>query len=152
MDATHKYQIRAISTVPRSGVAIAGGIEPQIAFSAPPEFKGQAGNWTPEHFLVAAVASCYVSTFSGMALNSNFEFISLELETVGTLVKDKGRWRFGEVALFPRLTGVRPEQKGLGSRLLVKAKENCLVGRSLACPVIVEPAVIIEEEHEAVHQ
>jgi organic hydroperoxide reductase OsmC/OhrA len=152
MDTTHKYQIRAISTVPRSGVAIAGGIEPQISFSAPPEFKGQAGHWTPEHFLVAAVASCYVSTFTGMALNSNFEFLSLELETVGTLVQDKGGWRFGEVVLFPRLTGVRPEQKGLGSRLLVKAKENCLVGRSLACPVVLEPAVIIEEQEQLVHQ
>jgi organic hydroperoxide reductase OsmC/OhrA len=152
METMHKYQIRAISTTQRSGFAIAGGIEPKISFSAPPEFKGQAGYWTPEHLLVAAVASCFVSTFSGMALNSNFEFVSLELETVGTLVQDKGGWRFGEVTLFPRVIGVKPEQKGLGFRLLVKAKENCLVGRSLACPVIVEPAVIIEEEHEVVHQ
>ena len=89
MDTTHKYQIRPISTVPRSGTAIAPGIEPSISFSAPPEFKGQAGYWTPEHFLVAAVASCFVSTFSGMASNSNFEFLSLESETEGVLAKAK---------------------------------------------------------------
>ena len=152
MEPTHKYQIRAISGAPRSGVVIAGGIEPQISFSAPPEFKGQAGCWTPEHFLVAAVASCYVSTFSGMALNSNFEFVSLELETVGTLVQDEKGWRFAEILLVPRLAGVRPEQKGLGTRLLIKAKENCLVGRSLACPLVLESAVIIEEQKELVHQ
>src|SRR5271169_6128055 len=121
MNATHKYQIRANSTVVRSGLAVAEGIESSIAFSAPPEFKGHAGNWTPEHLLVAAVASCYVSTFSGMAFNSNFEFFSLELETEGVLAEDRTGWRFREVVIRPRLTIARAEQKGLGSRLLHKA-------------------------------
>jgi organic hydroperoxide reductase OsmC/OhrA len=145
MNDTHKYRIRATSTAIRSGLVVVDGIEPSIAFSAPPEFKGQAGHWTPEHFLVAAVASCYVSTFSGMAFNSNFEFFSLELETEGIVAQDQAGWRFREVALRPRLTIARSEQQRLASRLLHKAKENCLVGRSLACPVVLEPALIIEE-------
>jgi organic hydroperoxide reductase OsmC/OhrA len=57
MNTTHKYRIRATSTAVRSGLVVAEGMEPSIAFSAPPEFKGQAGHWTPEHFFVAAVAS-----------------------------------------------------------------------------------------------
>ena len=147
MNATHKYRIRATSTAAvRSGLAVADGIEPSIAFSAPPEFKGQAGHWTPEHFFVAAVASCFVSTFSGMAFNSNFEFFSLELETEGIVAQDQAGWRFREVILHPRLTIARAEQQGLGNRLLHKAKESCLVGRSIACPVVLEPALIIEEQ------
>jgi len=130
----------------RSGLAVAEGIEPSIAFSAPPEFKGQAGHWTPEHFFVAAVASCYVSTFSGMASNSNFDFHSLELETEGILAQGPAGWRFDEVVLRPRLTIARAEDKGRGNRLLLKAEQNCLVGRSIACPVVLEPAVIIEEQ------
>jgi organic hydroperoxide reductase OsmC/OhrA len=130
----------------RSGLAVAEGIEPSIAFSAPPEFKGQAGHWTPEHFFVAAVASCYVSTFSGMASNSNFDFYSLELETEGILAQGPAGWRFDEVVLRPRLTIARAEDKGRGNRLLLKAEQNCLVGRSIACPVVLEPAVIIEEQ------
>ena len=105
MNNTHKYRIRATSTAVRSGLATAEGIEPSIAFSAPPEFKGQAGRWTPEHFLVAAVASCFISTFSGMATNSKFEFVSLELETEGFIAEDQVGWRFREVVLrAPRLT------------------------------------------------
>jgi organic hydroperoxide reductase OsmC/OhrA len=130
----------------RSGLAVAEGIEPSIAFSAPPEFKGHAGHWTPEHFFVAAVASCYVSTFSGMASNSNFDFYSLELETEGILAQGPAGWRFDEVVLRPRLTIARAEDKGRGNRLLLKAEQNCLVGRSIACPVVLEPAVIIEEQ------
>jgi len=146
MNGTHKYQIRAASTAVRSGVARIEGIEPEIAFSAPPEFKGRAGYWTPEHFLVAAVASCYISTFSGMAFNSDLEFFTLELDTVGSLEQDAGGWRFGEVVLHPRLTIARQEQRNLANRLLAKAKENCLIARSLSCPVVLESAVIIEEQ------
>jgi len=146
MTATHKYRIRASSTTLRSGRAVAEGIDPSIAFSAPPEFKGQAGHWTPEHLLVAAAASCYTSTFSGMAFNSNLEFFSLELESEGILAEDHEGWRFQEIVIRPRLMIARAEQKGLGSRLLHKAKDNCLVGRSLACPIVLEPALVIEEQ------
>ena len=146
VNTTHKYRIRATSTSVRSGLAVAVGIEPSIAFSAPPEFQGQAGDWTPEHFFVAAVASCFVSTFSGIASNSDFEFFSLELETDGIVAQDQTGWRFREVVLRPRLTIAHEEQKHLGNRLLHKAKENCLVGRSLACPVVLETALIIAEQ------
>jgi peroxiredoxin-like protein len=146
MSMTHKYRIRATSTAVRSGLAVAEGMEPSIAFSAPPEFQGQAGHWTPEHFFVAAVASCFVSTFSGMAYNSKFEFVSLELETEGIITQDQAGWRFQEVVLRPRLTIAQTEDKERGNRLLHKAEKNCLVARSLACPVVLEPAVIIAEQ------
>jgi organic hydroperoxide reductase OsmC/OhrA len=145
MNATRKYRIEATSTTVRSGLAVAEGIEPSISFSAPPEFNGRAGYWTPEHFLVAAVASCYVSTFSGMAFNSKFDFYSLELETEGIIAQDQSGWRLREVVLRPRLTIAREEDKERGSRLLHRAEKNCLVGRSLACPIVLEPALIIAE-------
>jgi peroxiredoxin-like protein len=143
MDTTHKYRVAATSTEIRSGVAIAERIEPSITFSAPPEFKGLAGQWTPEHFLVAAVASCFISTFSGMAFNSNFEFVSLELETEGSISQDQAGWRFQEIVLRPRLTITHEKDRDRGNRLLHKAEKNCLVGRSLACPIILEPALMI---------
>jgi peroxiredoxin-like protein len=143
MDMTHKYRIAATSTAVRSGVAIAEGIEPSIAFSAPPEFNGLAGHWTPEHFLVAAVASCFISTFSGMAFNSRLEFNSLEVDTEGIVARDQAGWRFQEVVLRPRLTITHEKDRERGHRLLHKAEKNCLVGRSLACPIILEPALMI---------
>ena len=146
MNTTHEYRIAAKSTVVRSGVATAEGIEPRISFSAPPEFKGQAGHWTPEHFFVAAVASCYLSTFSGLASNSNFEFYSLELRAEGIVAKDQDGWRFREVVLRPRLTIAHSEDKERGSRLLRKAERSCLIGRSIACPIALDSVVIIEEQ------
>jgi organic hydroperoxide reductase OsmC/OhrA len=37
-------------------------------------FLGESGRWTPEHFLVAAAASCFVSTLSGIVEKSRLEF------------------------------------------------------------------------------
>jgi organic hydroperoxide reductase OsmC/OhrA len=145
MESTHAYRVTASSTTPRSGLIEAEGIEPVISFGAPPEFLGEAGHWTPEHFFVAAVASCYVSTFSGMSLASKFEYLSLELKVEGILGKDEGGWRFTKVLLRPTLHIVRPEDEERGNRLLQKAEKNCLVGRSIACPTALESEIRVEQ-------
>jgi organic hydroperoxide reductase OsmC/OhrA len=66
------------------------------SFSPPPEFQGEIGRWTPEHFLVAALASCFVSTFEGMAQSSHFLFGSLRLSAEGVLAKETNGSRFSE--------------------------------------------------------
>ncbi len=58
-----------------------------IEFSAPPEFRGQPGFWTPEHFLLAAVASCFVVTFRAIAGFSKLEPLAIEVSVQGTLDK-----------------------------------------------------------------
>ena len=66
MESIHEYRVEAIGARGRNGVVHAEGILPAISFSPPPEFQGEVGRWTPEHFLVAAVASCFISTFEGI--------------------------------------------------------------------------------------
>ena len=61
----------------------------RISFSAPPEFQGQAGQWTPEYLFLTSVAGCFLSTFSGMAHFSKFAFLSLDVEVEGALNKEE---------------------------------------------------------------
>jgi organic hydroperoxide reductase OsmC/OhrA len=145
MEARHEYRVKAVSTIVRSGVLMAEGIEPVIPFSAPPEFHGQAGHWTPEHFFVSAVASCYLSTFSGGAEVYGLPFVSFDLEAEGFLGKDEGGRRFTEVVLRPHLMIAREEDRERADRLLQKAGKSCLVARSLNCRVTLEPVIKVEE-------
>jgi organic hydroperoxide reductase OsmC/OhrA len=145
MESVYKYRVKATSTIIRSGLVMAENLTP-IAFNNPPEFQGQPGYWTPEHFLVAAVASCFVSTFSEMASASKLEFASLNLEAEGSLEQDDAGWKFKRVVLRPRLKVLRANDADRGSRLLENAETNCLIGRSLACPLTMDSEITMSTE------
>jgi len=146
MESIHEYRVEAIGAGGRNGVVHAEGILPAISFSPPPEFQGEVGRWTPEHFLVAAVASCFMSTFEGMAQTSRLEFDSLRLAAEGVLTKQDSGWRFIEIRLRPAVTLRKEEDRDRAIRLLEKAEKSCLVARSLECKVTLLPALKIEEE------
>ena len=143
----NSYCVQACWKAGRNGLVSAEGVaEPKIRFSAPVEFKGESGYWTPEHFLVAAVASCFVVTFSAMAAASKLDFLSLEMTVDGTLRKVDGRLGFGKVVMRPTLTVVAGEDQERANHLLEKAEQGCLVASSLACPVTMEAQVHIPGE------
>jgi peroxiredoxin-like protein len=146
MESHHEYRIKAFGAGGRNGVVQAEGVLPSISFSAPPEFLGEPGRWTPEHFLVAAVASCFVSTFSGIAEKSRLGFASFNLDAEGVLGNEDGIWRFTEIKLRPVVTILKEEDRDRVFRLLEKAEKSCLVARSLQFKVTLFPAVEIEEE------
>jgi peroxiredoxin-like protein len=146
MESIHEYRVEALGAGGRNGVVHAEGVLPAISFSPPPEFLGETGRWTPEHFLVAAVASCFVSTFEGMAQNSHFDFGSLRLSAEGVLANENGGWRFTEIRLRPVVTVQKEENHDRAVRLLEKAEKSCLIARSLQCKVVLFPAVKVEEE------
>lgn len=146
MEAHHEYRINAFGAGGRNGVVFAEEVLSGISFSAPPEFLGEPGRWTPEHFLVAAVASCFVSTFSGIAEKSRLAFASFNLDAVGLLDNVDGIWRFTEIKLQPVVTVLKEEDRDRVMRLLEKAEKSCLVARSLLCRVVLFPTVKIEEE------
>jgi peroxiredoxin-like protein len=146
MEAHHEYRIKAFGAGGRNGVVHAEGVLSCISFSAPPEFLGEPGRWTPEHFLVAAVASCFVSTFSGIAEKSRLEFASFNLDAEGLLGSADGIWRFTEIKLRPVVTVLKEEDRDRAIRLLEKAEKSCLIARSLQFKVTLVPAVKVEVE------
>jgi peroxiredoxin-like protein len=146
METHHEYRISAFGAGGRNGVVHAEGVLSSISFSAPPEFLGEPGRWTPEHFLVAAVASCFVSTFSGIAEKSRLKFASFNLDAEGVLGNEDGIWRFTEINLRPVVTVLEEEDRDKAIRLLEKAEKSCLIARSLQFKVVLFPAVKIKEE------
>ena len=145
MAISHAYRVTAIWEGGRRGEVAAEDIQPSLQFSTPPEFKGDPGFWTPEHLLLAAVASCYVATFYALA-ESTLGFLGLELSVEGTLGKAEGKLRFTNILLKPTVNIARHEDGELANRLLARAEEGCLIARSLACPVHLEPLVRPLEE------
>lgn len=146
MQTDYSYRVNGSWEVRRNGFISAEGVEkPKITFSSPVEFKGDSGHWTPEHFLVAAVVSCFVVTFSAMAEMSKLKFVSLEVPAEGKLGKVEGKLAFSEIVISPTLVLGADEDHDLGNRLLKKAEQGCLIARSLACPVTMHAVVLTEK-------
>jgi peroxiredoxin-like protein len=116
-----------------------------IGVSAPPEFAGDPGLWTPEHLLVAATSSCLMTTFLAIAERSNLPVFSYRCRAFGKLEKVPGEgYRFTEIALAPEISvGVEDVEKAL--RVLQKAEKCCFISNSLRAAVNVEPHIVPAE-------
>ena len=139
MDPVYRFQSVAYWTGGRRGVAQAEAPAPHIAFAAPPEFQGEAGIWTPEHFFLSAIASCFITTFAAIAELSHFVPLGLSLTTEGVIEKTDGGLQFTRVILRPEVRIANEEERPRALRLLEKAERSCLISRSLKAAVEVQP-------------
>ncbi len=127
----------------RSGVVRGHEVEPAMNFSAPPEFQGDAGVWTPEHFFTSAVATCFITTFQAIAAFSKFNAQALEVSVDGQVEKVEGGYRFTRVTVRPVLTIQSEADRERGMRLLEKSEKACLVSRSLNSEIILDPRIVL---------
>jgi peroxiredoxin-like protein len=145
MEKKYSYHCTAHWTLHKRGIVEADSSIPRtINFSAPPEFGGEPGMWTPEHLLLAGVSTCYVATFRGMSAASKLDFHGLEVRVDGTIEKQDGGLRFTRIVLHPVVTIDREEDRERAGRLLEKAERGCLIARSIQATFVLEPKIVVE--------
>jgi peroxiredoxin-like protein len=132
MENDHKYRVVAWWTSGQTGIAKSDSAPNAIHFTAPPQFGGLDGRWTPEDLLMTALASCFTTTFHAIAGYSKFEYTDLAVETEGIVSKTDSGYCFSEIVIRPSLTISNEEQREQAISLLHKAKTLCLVSRALA--------------------
>jgi len=141
MNASYSFRASARWTTERRGTVEFESAAPPIDFSAPREFQGEAGLWTPEHFLLAAVSACFITTFRAVAQLSKFTAEALEVSVEGTMEKAEDGLRFTHIVLRPVLTIAAESERERAVRLLEKAERSCLISRSLRSEVRMEPVI-----------
>jgi organic hydroperoxide reductase OsmC/OhrA len=145
MGSAHRYRVVAWWSAGRSGLAKSDSAPNAIHFTAPPEFGGLDGRWTPEDLLLCAVASCYTTTFRALADYSALEYSDLGVEVEGRVSKADSGYAFSEMVIRPKLSIASAEEQARAVSLLHKAKAVCLVSRALAVPQVFEPLVQVRE-------
>lgn len=117
---------------------------PDLTVSTPPEFKGEAGFWTPEHLFVAAAESCLMATFLGISENSGLRVASYSSTAVGRLERvEEGGLRFTAILLRPVVELESAEDREKAVRVMTKAHKGCLVARSMAVRIDVLPEFVV---------
>jgi peroxiredoxin-like protein len=139
----HAYRVAAWWTSGRTGLAKSGSAPNAIHFTAPPEFGGLEGRWTPEELLLAAVAGCYTTTLRSIAGTMKFDFTDLQVEASGTVRKVESGYSFTEIVLRPNLKIASMDERDRALDLLKRAERLCLVSRAIGTPVKFEPQLEI---------
>ncbi|HXY14577.1 MAG TPA: OsmC family protein [Terriglobales bacterium] len=145
MESTYSYHASAhFHQYDRSFVSIDQGVPRLVHFSAPPEFGGEPGVWTPEHFLLAAVGSCLIETFKAVAKASKLEFQGIEVGVDGVIEKEADGLRFTKISIRPVLIIYHDASRELAARVLAKTERSCLIVRSLSSETAFDSKILIE--------
>ena len=149
MNTEYRFRAAARWITERRGIAEAEQVAPAVTFSAPPQFQGESGYWTPEHFFLAAISSCFITTFRAIAELSHFQTLGLELAMEGVVGKSEGGFAFTQIVLQPVITIEREEDRERALRLLEKTERSCLVSRSIKTDILLKPEVRVATAAEA---
>lgn len=141
-DLPHHYLVNADAQAEGTVAVNSTGLQ-SLATTAPPEFGGPEGYWSPETLLVASIANCYILTFRAVARAARFEWHSLSCSVDGVLDRVDRKTQFTEfhVKAILHVAPGSNEKKAL--KLLEKANSGCLITNSLKGRELVDSKVIV---------
>jgi organic hydroperoxide reductase OsmC/OhrA len=145
--AVHPYphQYTASATGAATGpVRVASPQLPELDTTAPPQFGGPGGSWSPETLLCAALADCFVLSFRARSRAAHFRWSRLECRVDGVLDHVAGGTRFTRFTTVATLTVPEGTDMELAQRLLEQAEHGCLVSNSLSAERTLDARVTVQ--------
>lgn len=146
MEEIHQYEVNLQWNQDRKGTLSSPELPQQIEVVTPPDFyKGIPGFWSPEHLFVAAVVSCFMTTFLGIAENSKLEYNNLEIQATGVVDKVEGKFQVTEITLKPKAIIPSTMSTEKAMRVMEMAEKNCLIANSVKTEIHLQSEVIIAQ-------
>lgn len=143
-DYPHHYVVRADAETEGVIDVSSPGLE-TLPSLAPAEFDGPGDLWSPETFLVAAVADCFILTFRAVARGARFDWNTLSCEVEGVLDRVDRVTRFTEYRVRVTLHVPAGSDRHKAERLIEKSDHVCLVTNSLNGETVLD-ATVVEDE------
>lgn len=142
MAKEHYYQVKVNWQENRKGILSSDVLDEKITIATPPEFpKGEANVWSPEHYFVAAVNGCLMTTFLAVAENFKLSFVDFESDAVGKLEMIDRKFMMSEVVLKPTVTVYKEEDVELAKKVVEKSESACLISNSINSNIKLETTV-----------
>jgi len=139
-DLPHLYETTATAEA-EGQVRLDGPGLPTMASAPPAEFGGPGDLWSPETYLTAAVADCFVLSFRGIARASKLDWKNVTCHVTGHLDRVDRHVKFTKLELSVRLTVADGTDPSRAERLLEKAEKSCLITNSLTAEVHLDASV-----------
>ena len=127
-----------------SGTIEPRGASPPVAFGIPADFGGKGGEWTPEHFLAAAVTTCIQSTFLTVVNASGIALKSYASSAGCTMAKGATGFEVTGVTVAPHIVVADEKSKARAERAIEKAERLCPISKTLGALVTLKARVDVE--------
>jgi len=134
------YHTRVKWTGGRAGMLSSEG-KPDVKVGSPPEFRGEAGVWTPEDMFLASVETCTLMTFAAFSERLKIPVVSYESSAEGLLEFVDGGYQFTRITLRPIVRVSSPEAVAQARKTLDDAHHACMVSRSVKSEIVLEADV-----------
>lgn len=125
------------------GILTADDVRGKIIFSTPPAFGGPQDNWSPEHLLLCAVSSCFMTTYQ--FFSKGFEINGLKCDCVGRIEQAEGKYKFIQVDVYPTIYVAKTEIVEKAEQAVTRTISHCLVGHALKCELTYHSQVLLAE-------
>lgn len=123
-----------------------------IVGSADPQFRGNSALHNPEDLLVSSLSACHMLSYLALCARAGIRVVSYVDEVTGRMALDRGKVRFTDVVLHPRVMIEPGDDLEKAQVLHHEAHEVCFIANSVAFPVqhqaFIDYATDIEEEME----
>jgi peroxiredoxin-like protein len=142
MAQEHYYQVKVNWKNNRNGILSSDVLDEKRTIATPPEFpKGEENIWSPEHYFLASINGCLLTTFLAVAENFKLEFVNFESDSEGKLEVVDRKYVISEVALKPIISIKREEDRELALKVIEKSERACLISNSVKSTITMEPTI-----------
>ena len=143
----HRYRVTAAGRV-TGDVELSAERLATLRSAAPAEFDGPGDLWSPETFLVAALADCFILTFRAVAKASRLSWTSVSCDVTGTLDRIDRVTQFTAFHLTAHLVVPAGVDADAARQAMEKAERNCLISNSVKAAITLDATVEIAEPAE----
>ena len=133
----------------RKGILTANDVKDVIRVATPPEFKGGVPDmWSPEHLLLSALSSSFMTAYLAIAENKKLTIAHFESSAIGQVALVEGHLEFITINLFPKIYVAKQEDIVTANEVLTKAYQHCIIANSIKAQLIHHGQVLLN--HHAV--
>jgi organic hydroperoxide reductase OsmC/OhrA len=147
-DKQYQFEVQLTWAGKKRGILSAKDATGTIEVATPPEFGGEGFQWSPEHLLLSALNSCFMSTFLAFADKLKLTIERFDCPVIGQVGFVDSRLRFFAIDLYPKVQIADESLREKAVLALEKTHKYCIITNSVSTPVFYHSEISIERKPE----
>lgn len=141
-----QYKVNTSWKYEKLGIIKSSVLDNIIEVTTPSEFTGGiAGIWTPQHLLIGAISSCFMTTFLAIAEKMRLKFSHFNCDTVLLIENSEGKLSVTQITIHPIVTINNDKLSSKGLKILDITAKTFIINTMLKTKINFIPQINIDE-------